>query len=192
MAADVTAARRWRGGCDLGKMRAFNGHNPDDSYGYHNMNNVTQLPPFSKTIHIEAEITISRRGEFDRAMAEIVAGGRPRMDTFGRNEASIEARAMASPKTIKAGMHTHPTSGQSRRLVRFLAGVCNGRDYPFDLTALRGLDAELANACLDYRDYLNYDRLGRTGVHTHLVNGDRDLHRWLDQYDIKPLRSRSK
>jgi hypothetical protein len=32
--------------------------------------------------------------------------------------------------------------------------------------------------------YLNYDRLGIDEVHKHLANGDRDLHRWLEQYGI--------
>ena len=57
-------------------------------------------------------------------------------------------------------------------MVCFLAGVYNGTDYPFDLTELRGLDTELANACLDY---LNYDRLGEREVHKLLAHGDRDL-----------------
>ena len=67
--------------------------------------------------------------------------------------------------------------------MKFLAGVYNGGDYPFDLLALRALDTELANTCLDY---LNYDRLGKREVHKHLKNGDRDLQRWLERYDLLP------
>ena len=40
------------------------------------MSNVTRLPPFSKTVHVEADIPVSQRDEFDRAMIGIVAGGR--------------------------------------------------------------------------------------------------------------------
>jgi hypothetical protein len=69
--------------------------------------------------------------------------------------------------------------------VRFLAGLYNGADYPFDLTDLRALDTTLASACLDY---LNYDRLGHKEVHKHLENGDEDLHQWLSAYRIKPPR----
>ncbi|EQD69869.1 hypothetical protein B1A_06596, partial [mine drainage metagenome] len=75
----------------------------------------------------------------------------------------------------------HPGTGQARRLVKFLAGVYNGEDYPFDLGELRALDTALANACLDY---LNYDRLGKREVHKHLKSGDRDLHRWFERYDL--------
>jgi hypothetical protein len=131
------------------------------------MNNITRLPPFPKTVRVEAEIPISQRDEFDRAMIEIVAGARPRMDAL---------------VVIESAINDHPTTGGARRLVRFLAGVYNGQDYPFDLTELRGLDTKLANACLDY---LNYDRLGITEVHKHLANSDRDLHRWLEQYAIE-------
>jgi hypothetical protein len=152
------------------------------------MSNITRLPPFSKTIHVEADIPISQRDEFDQAMMEIVAGERPRMDALDRDLAGIKTRAMAGLQTIEKAINGHPTTGGARRLVRFLAGLYNGQDYPFDLTELRGLDTMLANACLDY---LNYDRLGIAEVHKHLANGARDLHRWLEEYRITAAASRS-
>jgi hypothetical protein len=147
------------------------------------MSNITRLAPYAKTVHVEAEIPISQRDEFERAMVGIIAGGRPRMDVLVRDEASIEAHAMAGLKVIEAAIHAHPTSGQAKRLVRFLAGVYNGQDYLFGMTELRTLDTALANACLDY---LNYDRLGKTEVHKHLMNGESDLLRWLEEYGIEP------
>jgi hypothetical protein len=135
------------------------------------MSNVTRLPPFAKTVRVEAEIPVSQRDEFERAIIDIVAGERPRMDALDRDLAAIEK-----------AINDHPTSGQAKRLVRFLAGMYNGQDYPFDLSELRGLDTKLANACLDY---LNYDRLGVKEVHKHLANGERDLHRWIEDYHIE-------
>jgi hypothetical protein len=151
------------------------------------MSNVTRLPPHAKTIHVEAEIPISQRDEFERAVVEIVAGERPRMDALDRDLAAIKTRAIAALLVIEAAINDHPTTGQAKRLVRFLAGLYNGQDYSFDLTELRGLDTKLANACLDY---LNYDRLGIKEVHKHLANGDRDLHRWLEEYKIEPASRR--
>jgi hypothetical protein len=151
------------------------------------MTNVTRLPPFAKTVHVEVDIPISQRDEFDRAMMEIVAGERPRMDALVRDEASIHQRAMQALQVIEAAINAHPTTGQSQRLVRFLAGVYNGSDYPFNLAELRGLDTKLASACLDY---LNYDRLGKKEVHRHLANGGRDLHRWLEECGIEPAARR--
>jgi hypothetical protein len=55
------------------------------------MSNVTtKLPPFSKTVRVEAEIPVSQRDEFDRAMVEIIAGERSRaLDRdLGRNQTS--------------------------------------------------------------------------------------------------------
>jgi len=147
------------------------------------MSNVTRLPPFSKTVHVEADIPVSQRDEFERAIVDIVAGGRPRMDALDRDLAAIKLRATAALQAIEKAINDHPTTGGAKRLVRFLAGLYNGQDYPFDLTELRGLDTNLANACLDY---LNYDRLGSKEVHKHLANGERDLHRWLQEYQIKP------
>lgn len=157
------------------------------------MSNVTRLPPFAKTVRVKVEIPISQRHEFERAIAEIAVGERPRMDDLDRDVAGITRRAMTALQVIETAIRSHPTTGGARRLVRFLAGVYNGQDYPFDLTELRALDTELANACLDYLDYLdylNYDRLGAKEVHKHLANGERDLRRWLGDYGIKPVSRR--
>ena len=150
------------------------------------MSNITRFPPSAKTVHVEADIPASQLSEFNLAVTALVAGERPRMDALDRDLAAITRLAMTALQMIEKAINDHPTSGQARRLVRFLAGVYNGADYPFDLTDLRGLDTELANACLDY---LNYDRLGLKEVHRHLAQGDRDLHRWLEDYDIKPVSS---
>jgi hypothetical protein len=152
---------------------------------------ITQFPTrprSSKSVHVEADIPASQFDEFQCAIAAIIAGERPRMDALVRDEGSIYARAMEALQVIEASINAHPTTGQSRRLVRFLAGVYNGQDYPFDLTELRGVDTWLANACLDY---LNYDRLGRMEVHKHLAYGDRNLHRWLEEYSIQAASARS-
>ena len=151
------------------------------------MSNVTRLPPHPKMIHVETDIPVSQRDEFERAMVDIIAGERPRMDALDRDLAAITRRGMAALKVIEAAIHSHPTTGGARRLVKFLAGIYNGQDYPFDLTELRGLDTELGNACLDY---LNYDRLGIKEVQKHLSNGDADLHRWLEEYGIEPVSKR--
>jgi hypothetical protein len=150
------------------------------------MSNVTRLPPFSKTVHVEADIPISQRDEFERAIVDIIAGGRSRMDALDRDLA-LKTRAMAALQVIETAINDHRTTGGAKRLVRFLAGLYNGQDYPFDLTELRGLDTNLGNACLDY---LNYDRLGIKEVHKHLSNGDGDLHRWLEEYGIQPSSKR--
>ncbi len=147
------------------------------------MSNVTRLPPSGKKLHVEADIPASQLDEFSRAVSALTAGERPRMDALARDEGEIVDRALAALHRIETAIEAHPGTGQARRLVKFLAGVYNGEDYPFDLGELRALDIELANACLDY---LNYDRLGKHEVHKHLTNGDRDLHRWLERYELLP------
>ena len=67
--------------------------------------------------------------------------------------------------------------------MRFLAGVYNGGEFPLDLTDLRALDSDLANACIDY---LNYDRLGKVEVHTHLPDGGRQMEWFIAQHGIRP------
>ena len=92
-------------------------------------------------------------------------------------------RARPALQTLVAAIENHPGSGQTRRLVRFLAGVYNGGDFPFDLTDLRALDTELANACIDY---LNYDRLSKVEVHSHLPGGGRQMQQFIRQHRIRP------
>lgn len=59
-------------------------------------------------------------------------------------------------------------TGQSRVIGRFLLGLWNGRAYPFDLTELRGLDAELYTDCLAV---LQLDRLCEREVHEYIKGG---------------------
>jgi hypothetical protein len=122
--------------------------------------------------------------ELDMAWREIISGERlARTEALEHDIQSIMDRAQEALLIIETAIGNNPTSGQAGRLVRFLAGLYNGSDYPFDLTDLRALDTRLANACLDY---LNYDRLGKREVHRHLTGGDKHLHQWLEDYGIKP------
>lgn len=111
------------------------------------MSNVSRFPPSAKTVHVEADIPASQLDEFNQAVAALIAGERPRMDNLDRDVATITRRALTALGLIEKAIEDHPSTGGARRLVRFLAGVYNGQDYPFDLTELRALDTELANAC---------------------------------------------
>jgi hypothetical protein len=122
--------------------------------------------------------------ELDAAWREIISGKKlPRTQALEEDVEALMERARDALEIIERAIREHPTTGQAGRLVRFLAGVYNGSDYPFDLTDLRALDTQLANACLDY---LNYDRLGKREVHHHLVGGDRALHQWIKDSGIEP------
>ena len=134
------------------------------------MSNVTRLPPSGKKVHVEADIPAVQIDEFDLARTAIAARERQRMEILARDESEIVCRAMVAMERIEA----HRGTGESHRLVKSLAGVYNGEDYPFDLGELRALDTELANACFGY---LNYARLEKHEGHKHLRRGDRALHR---------------
>ncbi len=150
-------------------------------------NRIPSEPP-----QISVKMTVrdeAQARELDTAWREIISGERlARTEALEHDIQSIMDRAQEALLTIETAIRENPTSGQAGRLIRFIAGLYNGRDYPFDLTELRGLDTNLANACLDY---LNFDRLGISEVHKHLANGDRDLHRWLKEYGIEPASSES-
>jgi hypothetical protein len=122
--------------------------------------------------------------ELNEAWQEIVGGQKlERAEALEHGTEAVMERARPALEIIETAIREHPTTGQAGRLVRFLAGLYNGQDYPFDLTDLRALDTRLANACLDY---LCYDRLGKREVHHHLTGGDRDLNRWITALGIEP------
>jgi hypothetical protein len=149
------------------------------------MSNSVPSEPYQISLKMTVRDQAQAR-ELDMAWREIISGERlARTEVLENDIQSIMDRAQEALQIIETAIGINPTSGQAGRLVRFLAGIYNGSDYPFDLTDLRVLDTRLANACLDY---LNYDRLGKREVHSHLTGGDRRLHQWLEDYGIKPRR----
>jgi hypothetical protein len=98
-----------------------------------------------KRIQVTFEVaTQSQAAELNVAWREIVSGKRTRLNTADEDINEIMERARAGLQRIVKAIEEHPGTGQARRLVRFLAGVYNGSDFPFDLTDLRTLDIELA------------------------------------------------
>jgi hypothetical protein len=140
------------------------------------------MTPRKRILHFEVA-TDAQAAELDAAWQEVLSGKRTRLDTAAEEINEIMERAMTGLQRILQAIEQHPGAGQTHRLVGFLAGLYNGSDYPFDLTDLRVLDTELASACIDY---LNYDRLAKAEVHTHLPDGGRQMERILAQHGIRP------
>jgi hypothetical protein len=137
-----------------------------------------------KRIQVTFDVaTQSQAAELNAAWQEIVAGQRSRLNTAAEDLNEIMERARTALQLITDAIEKNPGTGQSRRLVRFLAGVYNGSDFPFDLTDLRALDTKLANACIDY---LNYDRLAKAEVHTHLPGGGKQMQTILRNAGVQP------
>ena len=137
-----------------------------------------------KRIQVTFDVaTQSQAAELNAAWQEIVAGQRSRLNTAAEDLNEIMERARTALQLITDAIERNPGTGQSRRLVRFLAGVYNGSDFPFDLTDLRALDTKLANACIDY---LNYDRLAKAEVHTHLPGGGKQMQTILRNAGVQP------
>jgi hypothetical protein len=136
---------------------------------------------------IELRFTVATEAEakeLSAAWQEIIAGKKlPRLNTAATDEDAIMERARVGLQRIIKAIEDHPGTGGCGRLVRFLASMYNGYDYHFDLTDLRALDTELANACIDY---LNYDRLGKAEVHTHLPGRGRQIETWFDEVGLLP------
>src|SRR6202051_2697337 len=136
--------------------------------------------------HIQLHFDVAdeaQAAELSAAWEEIASGKRTRISTAAEDTHEIMERARGALQTIVKAVETNPGTGQTGRLVRFLAGVYNSNEFPFDLTDLRVLDTELANACIDY---LNCDRLAKAEVHTHLPDGGRQMQWVIAQHGIPP------
>lgn len=138
-----------------------------------------------KKIAVTLQVTNDAEArELTEAWQEIVSGKKlSRAEALEHATEEVMERARLALKIIESAIRDNPTTGQAGRLVRFLAAIYNGYDYAFDLTELRGLDTELANACIDY---LNYDRLSKREVHHHLSGGDHELQGWIRYYRVEP------
>jgi hypothetical protein len=138
----------------------------------------------SKKIAVTLEVANDVEAqELKDAWQEIVTGRKlVRTEMLEHSTEAVMERARTALEIIETAIRNNPTTGQSGHLVRFLAALYNGYDYTFDLTELRALDTELADACLDY---LNYDRLGKAEVHQHLCGGERELQGWIERYGVK-------
>ena len=141
-------------------------------------------PPPRKRLQLQFEVAHeAQAAELNAAWQEIVSGQRARLNTAAEDLNEVMERARPALQRIVKAIEDHPGTGQGIRLVRFLAGVYNGHDFPFDLTDLRALDADLATACIDY---LNYDRLAKAEVHTHLPGGGRQMQGLIAESGIRP------
>jgi hypothetical protein len=135
---------------------------------------------------IELKMTVQTEAqakELNEAWLEILSGKVTRLNAAAVEVDEIMERAMTALEVIVKAIREGRDTGQGRRLVRFVAGLYNGNDYHFDLTDLRSLDTELANACVDY---LNYDRLSKAEVHNHVPGGGPQVEQWFDDVGIVP------
>lgn len=72
-------------------------------------------------------------------------------------------------------------TGQCGVVARFLAGLYNGDDFPFDLTELRGLDADLFEHCMAV---LRLDNKPEVEVHKYIQDGEKVFKEMLYSWNL--------
>lgn len=78
----------------------------------------------------------------------------------------------------------HGNSGQCRYVAAFLLGLYNGARFPFDLTDLRGVDAEIFTDCMKV---LRMDARPRREVHTYFQNGGDRFNKLAEHWQIADI-----
>jgi hypothetical protein len=98
-------------------------------------------------------------------------------------EQDVASAGVAALHRLLDRVKQHWHTGQSRRIVAFLAGLYNGQDYPFDLTDLRAVDRDIAEDCLAL---LALDTRGVQEVHRYIDNGGAVWEAMIEDYGLKP------
>jgi hypothetical protein len=155
----------------------YQGSTDNGHWEYRSLND--HEPMFS----IRITLPKSMHNELCIAVQEIFYGRLERTQQLEQDLKNVKEAAMQGLEVLADTLETHKGTGQTIRIARFLGAIYNGYEYTFDLTDLRALDTELANACLAY---LNYDRLGIDEVHHHLTGGGKQLNRWLAESGLRP------
>jgi len=102
----------------------------------------------------------------DQRLAELVQARRDALALRRANRPQLLAEGEAALMRLLPVAQSD--TGQSKRIARFLLGLYNGRRFPVDLTALRGIDYELHDDCLAV---LRMDHVLEQEVHRYFENG---------------------
>lgn len=104
-----------------------------------------------------------------------------KLAVIARAKDAARGPAIEGLKLIVGAIRRNPGSGQTHRLVAFLGGLYNGPRFPFDMTDLRSLDCELADACVHV---LRYDSFNQAEIHCWGVIDRDELNGWLESYGL--------
>lgn len=93
-------------------------------------------------------------------------------------DTSIQRAAEVRAQDMDAGLDslavlvglTRSNTGQCGTVARFLAGLYNGNDFPFNMTELRGLDPDLFEHCMAV---LRLDNRPKVEIHDYIPNGNK-------------------
>ena len=107
---------------------------------------------------------------------------RQREADFSATAATAAPRGGVSALLRLVAAARQPT-GQGHRLRRFLLGLYNGPEWPFDLTDLRNLDRDLQQ---DVLAVLQLDWHGGREVHKYIEDGNRLFLRWWEEERPEP------
>ncbi|WP_454744038.1 DUF7673 family protein [Cupriavidus necator] len=143
------------------------------------------IPPRPKTRPITHHVPEHLADAFMQAADEFFAqarGGR----TSGQRAAEVRAQdhdagldSLTYLLTVAEG-----DTNQAGTVARFLAGLYNGTDFPFDLTELRGLDADLFEHCLAV---LRLDNQPKVKIHRYLPDGNERFQRLIADWNLSPI-----
>lgn len=139
--------------------------------------NVTRLPRSREaTVSLAFTVPKSLERPLHAFIGETMRGDYSRLEKYEKTWADQADAGAAALRVICTAIRQNPTTGQVRRLTRFLACLYNGPRFPFDLTELRDLDTKLADACLAV---LEQDRRGVSEIHNWGVVDADELNKWV-------------
>ncbi|HEX7906921.1 MAG TPA: hypothetical protein VF534_02355 [Paraburkholderia sp.] len=144
--------------------------------------NTMNIPPRPKTHRITSEVPEHLLDAFQRTITEFFAnahGGQ----TPAQRAAEIRARDRdrGLDSLLQLVDVAEGDTGQAETVAEFLAGLYNGTDYRFDLTALRALDDDLFEHCLAV---LRLDHRPDVEVHRYFPDGQQRWQRIIARWNL--------
>ena len=129
-----------------------------------------------------AKLQIEMDGTSDRTRTAMVNHLR---ELWEANASQAAAHEEGVPALKRLFDIAHGNSGQCRYVAAFILGLYNGARFPFDLTDLRGVDAEIFADCMRV---LRMDSCARKEVHTYFENGGDRFNDLAAQWQIADVR----
>lgn len=138
-----------------------------------------------QVLKITVDVPVEKQAQFHRLWEQILSDEDAPINHQLRAEDAKREDVMEEGKAALFRLYevAQGDTGQSRTIVRFLAGLYNGSAYPFDLTDLRAIDDKLFEDCMAL---LRMDaRHCVQEVHNYFDDGSRRWKKMISDWHLK-------
>lgn len=140
-----------------------------------------------KEVMESANTSVKRSGIVRDDPAQVAARMAGLMTKVREQGSAIDAARSAGEPALRrlVSLCEERDSGQVKRVAGLLAGLYNGRAYPFDLADLRALDLDILDDCMSV---LRMDANALKEAHAYFVDGEQRFKAIFRKFGVTPLK----